>query len=414
MIGLVDCNNFFVSCERVFDPRLQGRPVVVLSNNDGCVVARSNEAKELGIGMGEPYFRVRRMVREGVLSVRSGNMALYADMSRRVMSVVARTVRHIEKYSIDECFFQVEGLEDYAAFGRELAARVRRFTGIPVSVGLAPTKTLAKVASRFAKRYAGYRNCCLIDTEEKRIKALRLTEVGDVWGIGRRHLARLRMCGLETAYDLTRWTEARVRHELALPGLRTWRELQGKPSIGLETASARKSLTSSRSFRTPVTDFGHLNALVADFASECADRLRRDKSAARGVTVYIRTDRFRPDLPQYAQAASLKLEVATSDLRELIAAASRLLRSVFREGFAYKKAAVTLTDISAGYVQTNLFDSIDRNRQERLLAAIDEVRRRNGSSALRVAAQGNVADEVRHEFRSPCYTTRLEYIIVVK
>lgn len=413
MFGLVDCNNFFVSCERVFDPRLQDCPVVVLSNNDGCVVACSNEAKALGVKRGTPFFRLRRLAEEGTLQVRSGNMVLYGDMSRRVMSVISRFVPRIEVYSIDECFLDLDGIAAPEELGRRLAAVVQRWTGIPVSVGIAPTKTLAKVASRFAKRYPGYRGCCLIDTDEKRVKALRLTGIGDVWGVGRRHVETLRAQGVQTAWDLTQWKPLRVRRTLALPGLNMWHELCGRSVIGLEPALARKSVTSSRSFKTPLTDFEDLRAMVADFADHCADRLRRNGGAARIVTTYIRTDRFRPDLPQYANAASETLEVATSDLREIIGAAVRCLERIYRMGYGYKKAGVALAGIEHGGVQGSLFDSVDRKRQERLLAAIDSVRRKNGRDALRVASQGHAEEAARREYRSPAYTTDWADLMVI-
>lgn len=414
MIGLIDCNNFFVSCERVFTPRLEGRPVVVLSGNDGCIIARSNEAKALGIAMGEPFFHVRHLVESGALEVCSGNLALYGDMSRRVMSVVRRFVPRIEVYSIDECFLQLDGLADLPAFGRHLAATVEQWTGIPVSVGIAPTKTLAKIASKFAKKYPGYRHCCPIDTEEKRRKALQLTPVADVWGIGRRHLPLLRQAGAATAADLARWNESRVRRLLALPGVRTWRELNGQPAIELETEQSRKSLTVSRSFKHPVTDFEELRALVADFASQCADKLRRDGSAARTVTTYIRTDRFRPDLPQHAEAAEQTLDVATADLRELVSTAVGNLRTIFRPGFGYKKAGVALTRISHGSIQAHLFDPVDRVRQQRLQEAIDRVRAKNGPQALRVASQAAPGEARRAEYQTRRFTTRIEDIIEVK
>lgn len=414
MIGLIDCNNFFVSCERVFAPRLEGRPVVVLSGNDGCVIARSNEAKALGIAMGEPFFHVRHLAESGALEVCSGNLALYGDMSRRVMSVVRRFVPRIEIYSIDECFLCLDGFTGLPAFGRQLAATVEQWTGIPVSIGIAPTKTLAKIASKFAKKYPGYRHCCLIDTENKRRKALQLTPVADVWGVGRRHLPLLKQAGAATAADLARWNEQRVRRLLALPGVRTWRELNGHPAISLETEQARKSLTVSRSFKHPISDYEELRALVADFASQCADKLRRDGSAARTVTTHIRTDRFRPDLPQHAEAADLTLDVATADLRELVSAAVKNLRAIFRTGFGYKKAGVTLTRISHGCVQAHLFDTVDRAKQQQLQEAIDRIRVKNGPQALRVASQAAPGEARRSEFRSRCFTTHIEDIMEVK
>lgn len=414
MVGLMDCNNFFVSCERVFAPRLRGKAVVVLSNNDGCVVSRSNEAKAMGIAMGEPFFRLRRQVERGEVIACSGNIRLYGDMSRRVMSVARRLVPRTEVYSIDECFLDLDGVADVRALGLDVVSTVRRWTGIPVSVGIAPNKTLAKLASRFAKQYAGYEGCCLIATEAQRLKALRLSPIGQVWGIGRRLQERLKARGVTTAYDFACWHETKVQGAFALPVLQTWRELNGRRMLTIDPPSARKSLERSHSFKTPITDRDHLRALVADFASACAAALRRERSAAQTVGVYIRTDRHRPDLPQYANAVSIRLDVATSDLREIVATATRCLEMIFKPHYAYKKAGVTLADLQHEAVQSHLFDTVNRIRQERLLKAVDDIRQKLGTDAIRVASQQSYLGDVCREFRSPCYTTDLHDLIEVK
>lgn len=414
MVGLMDCNNFFVSCERVFAPELRGRPVVVLSNNDGCVVSRSNEAKALGIPMGEPFFRLRKQVESGEVFARSGNIRLYGDMSRRVMSVARRFVPRTEEYSIDECFLDLDGVADPQSVGRELAATVLRWTGIPVSVGVAPNKTLAKLASHFAKRYAGYEGCCLIDSEERRVKALKLTPVGEVWGIGRQLQARLKTCGVKTAYDFASWRQSHVQKFFSQPGVWTWCELNGQRKHEVEAPQARKSLMRSHSFKSPITDYEHLRSLVADFASTCAAQLRREHSAAQTIGVHIRTDSHRPDLPQYANALSVRLDVATSDLREIVSAATLCLERIYRNGFGYKKAGVMLSDLQHRAVQSYLFDTVDRPQQERLLKAVDEIRQRLGNDAIRVASQESCLSDTRREYQSPCYTTDLRDIITVK
>lgn len=414
MFGVIDCNNFFVSCERVFQPRLRGVPVIVLSNNDGCAIARSNEAKAMGIQMGTPYFRLRHLVAEGRLAVRSGNLALYADMSRRVMSVIGRHVSRMEQYSIDECFIEPTGLSDPAAFGRELSATVLKWTGIPVSVGLAETKTLAKLASKFAKRYPGYHGCCHIATEAQRLKALELTPIGDVWGVGRRMGQSLLAAGVKTALDFSRWDEARVRRRFSMPAVNTLRELRGMPCIALETPAAKQTITSSRSLRQSVSDFETLHSLVAGFTAQVTARLREEGSTAGAVTVYIRTDRFRADLPQRAEAVTVRFATPTDDLRELTRAARQALEAVFLPHYAYKKAAVTLSEITHGYRQRDLFDTVDRERQERIMETLDTIRQRLGPDALRIAAQDAPPDALAsHAHRSPLYTTRLSDIITV-
>lgn len=414
MIGVIDCNNFFVSCERVFQPVLRGKPVVVLSNNDGCVVARSNEAKAMGIQMGTPFFRLSALVTSGKLFVRSGNLTLYGDMSRRVMNIVRRSVPRIEVYSIDECFMDLDGIADIEAFGRDLSRRVGKYTGIPVSVGIAPSKTLAKMATRFAKKHPGYQGCCLIDSHVKREKALALTAIEDVWGIGRRTNKSLKAMGVTTAADFAKWNEEKVRRYFSLPLVHTLRELKGHPCLTLETPAAKQTITTSRSFKQGVTEEEYLHALIADFAANCASQLRKEHSSARAVTVFILTDRFRPDLPQYQGVATQTLDVATSDLRELVAAATHVLKVVYRKGFAYKKAGVTLSLIEHGSIQGNLFDTIDREKQSRLLKAIDCIHLRLGRNALKVASQESYTQAMSHEYRSPCYTTRLSDIIAVK
>ena len=414
MFGIIDCNNFFVSCERVFHPKLKGVPVVVLSNNDGCVVARSNEAKAMGIAMGTPFFKVRHLVEDGALHVRSGNLTLYGDMSRRVMSIVRRSVPRIEVYSIDECFMDLDGVHDVEGFGRELSAKVERWTGIPVSVGVAQTKTLSKMASVFAKKYRGYHGCCVIDSEEKRIKALRLTDIQDVWGVGRKMYATLHQCGVSTAFQFSQWKVERVRRMFSLPAVHTWRELNGQSCIRMELPSAKQSITSSRSFKEPISDFEQLHSVVADFCAMCARKLRSEHSAAQLVSVYIRTDRFRPDLPQYSNVASVRLDVPTSDLCELAQAAHRALKGIYRSNYGFKKAGVMLSMISHEAVQGNLFDLVDRSKQARLLSAIDSIQQKMGTDLIKVASQDSVSKVMSHQFRSPNFTTQWDELMEVK
>lgn len=414
MFGVIDCNNFFVSCERVFCPKLEGVPVVVLSNNDGCVIARSNEAKALGIKMGTPYFKVRYMADTGKLHVRSGNATLYSDMSRRVMSVVHRHISRMEVYSIDECFIELDNAPDARTWGQNLSKTIERWTGIPVSIGIAPNKTLAKMASHFAKKYKGYGGCCVIDSDDKRKEALKLTAASDVWGVGRRMKTTLEACGVRTAYDWSLWSIEHVRQLFPLPAVNTWKELHGEVCGRLETPQPKQSVTSSRSFKHPITDFEQLRALVAGFCANCTHSLRKEHSAAQTVTVYIRTDPFRTDLPQYKNAASITLFVATSDVREIVGAATKALQSIYREHYGFKKAGVTLTDISSQYIQGHLFDRTDRLKQEKLLKAIDHIQQSQGNDAIRVATQESCQAVISHQFRSPNFTTRLDEVIEVK
>ena len=275
MIALVDCNNFFVSCERVFRPDLDGKAVVVLSNNDGCIVSRSNESKAMGIPMGTPFFKVKHLVESGQLTVFSSNYALYGDLSNRVMSILADSVPKIEIYSIDEAYLHLDGIapERIPELCSNLREKVRQWVGIPVSIGVAPTKTLAKIASHFAKKYKGYNGVCMMDTDAKRIKALELTPIDDLWGVGRRLAPKMLNWGVKTALDFTQRPKDWVKDRLGVNGLRTWEELRGIPCIDEEKDERRKSICTSRSFADMISDKAELESRVSDFAAMCAKKL---------------------------------------------------------------------------------------------------------------------------------------------
>lgn len=414
MIGVVDCNNFFVSCERVFAPKLIGRPAVVLSSNDGCVVARSNEAKAMGIAMGIPFFKVKGLVESGQLCALSSNYTLYGDMSRRVMSVIRRHVPEMEQYSIDECFIVLPEIEDYQAFGCRLSQIVEQWTGIPVSVGLAPTKTLAKLASRFAKKHKGYRGCCLIDTQEKRRKALELTNLRDVWGIGRKSAAKLEQMGLHTAWQFARSGQKQIRKLMGIAGEETWRELNGESVLGLTIPTPRKSIQSTRSFNRPLLTTRELHTALADFCAQVAEKLRKENACARTVGIFFATDRFNPNVPFIQRTAIHSFDVATADPREFSAATHRLLEGVYTDGIPTKRAGVWVDGIEHAAIQRGLFDRVDRERQKRLLQTIDSVKLKMGRDSLRLASQEHVESIVSSELRSPSYSTKLSDILRVK
>jgi len=414
MIGVVDCNNFFVSCERVFAPKLIGRPTVVLSSNDGCVVARSNEAKAMGIAMGIPFFKVKGLVESGQLCALSSNYALYGDMSRRVMSVIRRHVPEMEQYSIDECFIILPEIEDYQAFGCRLSQIVEQWTGIPVSVGLAPTKTLAKLASRFAKKHKGYRGCCLIDTQEKRRKALELTNLRDVWGIGRKSAAKLEQMGLHTAWQFARSEQKQIRKLMGVAGEETWRELNGESVLGLTMPTQRKSIQSTRSFNRPLLTTRELHTALADFCAQVAEKLRKENACARTVGIFFATDRFNPNVPFIQRTAIHSFDVATADPREFSAATRRLLEGIYTDGIPTKRAGVWVDGIEHAAIQRGLFDRVDRERQKRLLQTIDSVKLKMGRDSLRLASQEHVESIVSSELRSPSYSTKLSDILRVK
>ena len=428
MYALVDCNNFFVSCERVFRPDLDGKPVVVLSNNDGCVVSRSNEAKAMGIAMGVPFYKVKGYVDEGQLVAFSSNYALYGDLSNRVMSLLADAVPEIEIYSIDEAFLHLDGipLEKIPGFCRELVQKIGRWVGVPVSIGVAPTKTLAKISSHFAKKYKGYKGVCLMDTDEKRLKALKLTPIDEVWGIGRRLAPKMLAKNVRTALDFVQRPKEWVAANFNVNGIRTWEELRGKACLEAEMEDRRKSISTSRSFADMLDDEKELILRVSDFAAMCAHKLRSEGSAAYDVTVFLLTNRFRNDLAQYFPSVTVRLEVAASSTQEIVGAALKAFRTIYRPGYRYKKAGVTVSGIvPADEVQGVIFgfDEDLRRKQDRLSKVIDDVNAAaeasgcaSGNSLLRLATQrpGHYADGIRSEFRSPLYSTSIDEIIKVR
>ena len=422
MFGLVDCNNFYCSCERVFNPALRTSPVVVLSNNDGCVIARSNEAKALGIEMGAPFYKVKAFLERNKVAVFSSNYTLYGDMSRRVMMLLAGFTPALTQYSIDEAFIDLSGFgegEALRSYGRQIVSTISRGTGIPVTLGIAPTKTLAKVAAKYGKRYKGYGGVCLIDTEDRRVKALKGLPVADVWGIGRRTVGKLEYHGVRTAWDFTQRSEGWVRRELTVTGVRTWRELQGESCIDIEELPEKKSICTSRSFPDQgLSQLGPLEEAVAHFASSCSRKLKGQDSCCRAVTVFAYTSRFRTDAPSSTINRTVTLTVPTNDLRELVSVAVGALRSQWNASatFFYKKAGVIVWDICpSGAVQGDLFDTIDRAKQARLAAAIDAINRKNGYNTVKVAVQGTDDSwRMKHEYESGKYTTNIDDVIKVR
>lgn len=420
MYALVDCNNFFVSCERVFRPQLEGKAVVVLSNNDGCVVARSNESKAMGIRMGTPFYQVRDMVKAGRLIACSSNYTLYGDLSARVMSILADAVPKIEIYSIDEAFLGMEGMDNsrVAEISAELVRKIRKWVGIPVSIGIAPTRTLAKIASHFAKKYPGYRGVCMIDNEEKRIKALSLTPIKEVWGIGRRLSVRMEEKCIRTALDYSRKPEEWIREHYMLHGVRTWLELNGRPCVDDDRRDKRKSICTSRSFAEMLTDRSEIASRVADFAAKCAQKLREEKSAAEQVTVFLYTNRFRNDLPQYFPSVSLRLPAAACSTQEIVSASLKCFDMIFKPDYQYKKAGVIVDEIvDSDAVQLPMFgyDVGLRKRQDAISGVMDKVNS-SGHNLIRLASQrsGDYTDGIRSEHRSRRYSTSLDEIIDVK
>ena len=341
MFALVDCNNFYASCERVFNPYWNNRPVVVLSNNDGCVIARSNEAKQIGIKMGVPAYQIKTEIEQYNIGVFSSNYTLYGDMSNRVMSMLSSYSPNVEIYSIDEAFLDISGFDlyDLKEYGEGIVRSVTQGTGIPISIGIGSTKTLAKVANKFAKKHKGYKGVCIINTEEKRIEALKRTEIGDVWGIGHRHAKRLQKYGIQNAYEFAQMPKGWVRQQMTVVGERTWKELNGEPCIDLElVAPAKKQICTSRAFGQSITEIEGLEEAVSSFASICAGKLRKQKSCAQSLMVFIHTNNFREDLPQYFKNCVIKLPVPTNSTPEIVHYALAALRNIYRKGYFFQES----------------------------------------------------------------------------
>ena len=418
MFGLCDCNNFFVSCERVFDPSLNNRPVVVLSNNDGCVVSRSNEAKAIGIKMGQPLYQIRDFVKRHNIAVRSSNYHLYGDMSKRVMATLKQHIPFIEIYSIDEAFLQLDGIpaERLKAFGEEVARIVRHNTGIPVSIGISHTKTLAKIASKLCKKYPKLNSACFMQRDEDIAKVLDKFSIADVWGIGRRHYRMLNECGIKSAAQFKALSREWVQNRMGITGVRTWQELHGTPCIEFSHEQADKqSITVSRSFSKELYDINELYETITTFAGIAAEKLRKQQSVAQELQVFIITNRHRDDQPQYYECGQVQFPTATDSTLEIVKAATTELQRIFRKGYGYKKSGVRLSRITpANAVQTSLFDTVDRPKHKRLMETIDRINAGMGRESVKLVSQGTITDHTNREYLSPQYTTRWEDILVVK
>lgn len=419
MYALADCNNFFVSCERVFRPDLEGKPVVVLSGNDGCVVSRSNEAKALGIPMGAPLYQLKELVQKEHVVCFSSNFSLYGDLSARVMSLLRRHTWRFEQYSIDEAFLSIDHIPvaEQTLVCQNIVKEIKQGVGIPISMGIAPTKTLAKVASRFAKKFDGYHGVCAIDTDEKRRIALSKTEIGDVWGIGRQSKAKLHAMGIDTALQFADLPITKVQHVLHKPGELTWNELNGKDSIDVTELVAKQSITQSRTFATGVTDRSVIEQQLSGFCASCARQLRMQHSACSQLMVYAYTSRFRTDTTPHFLSACINLPVATSNTQELVGYVLKAFREQFRPGCLYKKAGVVMSKIiPESAVVMPLFEDRDRERDRRLQKTLDAINDTYGKKTVTLGVAALASDKTPYKegHKSPLYTTDLNQIVKIK
>jgi len=408
VVALVDCNNFYVSCERVFNPRLDGRPVVVLSNNDGNIVARSNEAKALGIEMGAPAFELRQLIEREQVFVFSSNYTLYGDMAARVRDVLSRFTPELEIYSIDECFLNLAGIEELEAYGREIKETVERWTGIPVSVGIAETKSLAKIAQKVAKKSTKAAGVLNLVGSPHVDQALARVDVGDVWGVGPAYEKLLKENGIQTALDLKHAPETWIRAHMTVTGHRIVRELNGQPCIPLELAPPpKKMIGTSRGFGILIEDLQGLQEAITSYTTRSAEKARAQGQAVKTMLVWVATDRFRND-PQYSNAATVEIPVATDHTPTLVALARKAVEKLYRKGYRFKRVGVLFQElVPLDQVQTNLFWKAPAAASKALMRVVDQVNGAMGAGTLRLAAEGFTHRwATRFERKSPCYTTR--------
>lgn len=416
MYALVDCNNFYASCERVFNPALNGKPIVVLSNNDGCVIARSNEAKALGIPMGAPAYQYQPVFERHQITVFSANFPLYGDMSHRVMSILSQYSPEQEIYSIDECFLNLAGIrEELHAYSIKMRNHVLKWTGIPVSVGIAPTKALAKLANRIAKKFPERtQGAYVIDTEEKRIKALKWLTVEDVWGIGRRGAKKLRAAGINTAYQFTQLSKAWVLKNMTIVGLRLQDELNGISVLEMEPAELKQSIAVTRTFEQEYSNFEEVSERITTFTVAGAEKLRKQHSLCQAVSVFIETSRFREPDEQYSNSIVVKLPFATLSSMEIVKFAQEGLKKIYRKGYRYKRAGVVLMHfVQEENLQRSLFFNSDP-RHAPLMSAVDKLNGKYGSHKIRLASQDTKVWKMKQEKLSRHFTTNINEIIEVK
>ena len=418
MYAIVDCNNFYASCERVFNPKLIGKPVVVLSNNDGCVIARSNEAKALGIEMGAPAFFMEELLKKHKVAVFSSNYTLYGDMSQRVMKLLANFAQEVEIYSIDEAFLSLHGytfnLEEHA---QKIRQTVTQGTGIPVSIGIAPTKTLAKIANRFVKKNPALNGVFALDTKEKITDALKNTHIGDVWGIGGQYAKMLNIQNVFTAYDFIQLPDAWVREKMTIVGLRTKHELSGKPCIPLELVPpSKKGICTSRSFGQLLTDYEPIAEAASAYAARCAEKLRSQKSCANSMLIFLHTNQFRTQDAQYLVNSVINFPIPTNSTIEITKYALFALKQIYKPGYNYKKVGIIVNDlVPANQIQTGLFDRVNRDKHSKLMDIMDKVNRSVGKEKLKLAIQGkDKIWKLRQEKLSPHYTTRWDEILTIR
>ena len=416
-IALIDCNNFYASCERIFNPRLIGKPIVVLSNNDGCIITRSAEAKELGIKMGEPYFKAKKIIDKNNVKVFSSNYSLYGDISQRVMETLARFASDIEIYSIDEAFLGLNGFENYelSKYCQYIRRTIKQWVGIPVSIGVSTTKTLSKIANNLAKKNKEYDGVCILKSWFDINEALKLTSIEDVWGIGRRLSVFLKKYKINTAYDFTQLDKGWIRKNMGVVGEKTFLELCGVSCIELELIpSDKKSCCVSRSFSKPVEKIDDLEESVSSYGTRVAEKIREEGLVAESMSIFVLTNYFNRKEKQYSNSIKLQLPYPTNNSIKIVKRALEGIKKIYRQGYRYKKAGVILYGLTKAKQTRGLLD-YDRESSDSIMNTLDRINERYGSSTIRLASEGvDKSWSMRRESVSPCYTTRFDDLVEAK
>ena len=416
-IALIDCNNFYASCERIFNPRLIGKPIVVLSNNDGCIITRSAEAKELGIKMGEPYFKAKKIIDKNNVRVFSSNYSLYGDISQRVMETLARFASDVEIYSIDEAFLGLNGFENYelSKYCKYIRRTIKQWVGIPVSIGVSTTKTLSKIANNLAKKNKEYDGVCILKSWFDINEALKLTPIEDVWGIGRRLSIFLKKYKINTAYDFTQLDKGWIRKNMGVVGEKTFLELCGVSCIELELIpSDKKSCCVSRSFSKPVEKIDDLEESVSSYGTRVAEKIREEGLVAESMSIFVLTNYFNRKEKQYSNSIKLQLPYPTNNSIKIVKRALEGIKKIYRQGYRYKKAGVILYGLTKAKQTRGLLD-YDRESSDSIMNTLDRINERYGSSTIRLASEGvDKSWSMRRESVSPCYTTRFDDLVEAK
>ncbi len=416
-IALIDCNSFYASCERIFNPKLLGKPIVVLSNNDGCIITRSAEAKALGIKMGEPYFKAKKIIEKNNVKVFSSNYSLYGDISQRVMEILLGFSPEVEIYSIDEAFLNFKGFKNHEllTYCKHIRQTIKQWVGIPVSIGVGSTKTLSKIANHLAKKEADYEGICILKGDEKIEEALNRIEIGDVWGIGRRLSKFLRNYEVRTAKQFAFLDRRWIRKNMGVVGEKIQLELCGVSCLDLELLpSPKKSCCVSRSFSRPIEKIEELQESIANYGSRVAEKIREEGLIAQSMSIFVLTNHFNKKEKQYSSSIKLQLDYPTSDSKLIVKRAVEGIKRIYKEGYRYKKAGIILYELHSSSSVRGLLD-YDKSRTDSLMRSLDEINYRYGSATLRLAAEGiRRSWHMRREKVSPCYTTSFDQLMIVK